>query len=188
METILAILIGVGLSATSGFRVFLPLLGIGLAVQTGHVGVAEGFEWVGSWPAITAFGVAAILEIIAYYVPWLDNLLDTIATPAAAIAGTIMMAAMITDMSPLVRWSLAIIAGGGTAATVKTTMSTVRAASTATTGGLANPIVATGELVMGAVATVLSIVMPVLAIVLMALVIGTIMSRIHRRAVLSRAG
>ena len=118
MEALLLVLIGIGLSATCGFRVFIPLFGLGLAAQTGHITLAQEFAWMGSPEAVTAFGIAAALEIGAYYIPWLDNLLDTVASPAAVIAGIMVSAAVMTDMSPLLQWSLAIIAGGGAAAAV----------------------------------------------------------------------
>jgi phosphoglycerol transferase MdoB-like AlkP superfamily enzyme len=120
METVLAICLGLGLSAACGFRVFVPLLGINVAALAGHVVLAEGFQWIGTWPAFACFLTATVLEVSAYYVPWVDNLLDTIATPAAVVAGTMATASVVTDMSPLLRWTLAVIAGGGLAAVVQT--------------------------------------------------------------------
>ena len=108
MEQILSILIGIGLSATCGFRIFVPLLGMSIAHHAGALEFASGFDWIGAWPATIAFGIAMGLEIAAYYIPWLDNLLDTIATPAAIIAGTIATASMVGDVTPFFRWSLAI--------------------------------------------------------------------------------
>ena len=115
METLLSICVGIGLSAACGFRIFVPLLVMSVASLTGHLTLAQGFEWVGSYPALVAFAVATCVEIAGYYVPWVDNLLDTIATPAAIIAGTLMTASLVTDLSPFLKWTLAIIAGGGVA-------------------------------------------------------------------------
>lgn len=98
---------------------FVPLLGISVAALSGHLQLAGGFEWIGSWPAFACFLTATIVEIVAFYVPWLDNLLDTIATPAAAVAGIIVTASVVSDMSPLLHWSLAVIAGGGVATTMQ---------------------------------------------------------------------
>src|SRR6266404_582426 len=98
METLLSICVGIGLSAACGFRVFVPLLVMSIAALSGHLTLAHGFEWIGSYPALVAFAVATCLEIAGYYIPWVDNLLDTIATPAAIIAGTIITAAMVTDV------------------------------------------------------------------------------------------
>ncbi len=163
METILSLLIGIGLSASCGFRVFVPLLVVSIAAHTGHLNLAAGFAWMGSDTALIAFAVATVLEIAAYYVPWLDNLLDTVATPAAIIAGTLITASLVADMSPFLKWTLAAIAGGGVAGAVQGTTVLTRAASSAGTGGLANPILSTVELVGSLMMSVLALVVPVLA-------------------------
>ena len=181
METVLAFFVGVGLAATCGFRVFVPLLGLAVAHQAGHLPLAPGFEWIGSWPALIAFGVAALAEIGAYYVPWLDNLLDTIATPAAVIAGTLITASLIGELAPHLRWPLAVIAGGGVAGVVQGSSIFVRGASAATTAGLGNPLVSTGELAASVVGTILSLVLPVVAIVLVVLLVLFIVRRLLRR-------
>jgi hypothetical protein len=128
-----------------------------------------------------AFGVATICEVCAYYIPWLDHLLDVIATPAAVIAGTIVTASMLGELSPFLRWPLGVIAGGGVAAAVQTSSVLIRGASTATTGGLGNPLVSTGELVASIVGTIVSIVLPVLAIILVGLILFLIFRRMFRR-------
>src|SRR2546430_1436977 len=115
MEILLTVCLGIGLSAACGFRVFVPMLIMSIASLSGHLSLAHGFEWIGSYPALVSFSVATCLEIAGYYVPWLDHLLDTMATPAAIVAGTIVTASMATEVSPLLKWSLAIIAGGGLA-------------------------------------------------------------------------
>jgi hypothetical protein len=161
MELLLSICLGIGLAAACGFRVFVPLLGIGVAAHAGHLHLAEGMEWMSSWPALICFAVATVLEIVAYYVPWLDNLLDTIASPAAVIAGAVATASVVYDMSPFLRWTLALIAGGGLAIVVQSATVGVRGASTATTGGLGNFVVSTLELVLAIVTTILSIVLPI---------------------------
>ena len=175
METLLSILVGVGLSAACGFRVFIPPLVISIAAQAGHLTLSPGFAWMGTQPALIAFAVATVLEVAAYYVPWLDNLLDTISTPAAIVAGTVVTAAMVTGMSPFLKWTLAVIAGGGAAGLVQGSTVFARGLSTAATGGLANPIVATVELGGSILTSILSIVVPVLALLLLvvlAVVIG----------------
>jgi len=181
MEQILSILIGIGLSATCGFRIFVPLLGMSIAFHAGALEFAPGFAWVGSWPATIAFGIAMIIEIAAYYIPWLDNLLDTIATPAAIAAGTIATASMVGDVSPFFRWSLAIIAGGGIAGLIQGSSVALRTASAASTGGVANPAVSTGELIASIVGTALSILAPYVAIILFAFLLSLIMRRITGR-------
>jgi hypothetical protein len=167
METFLSILLGIGLSAACGFRVFVPPLIISIAAMSGHLTLSPGFAWMGTWLALTAFAVATALEIGAYYIPWLDNLLDSIATPAAIVAGIVVSGSMITGMSPFLKWSLAIIAGGGAAALVQGTTVATRAASTALTGGIANPLVSTLELGASVLASVMAILVPLLAILLL---------------------
>ena len=168
METPLGLMIGIGLSAACGFRVFVPLLGLSIASMSGQVTVSGGFEWIGSWPALVAFTIATIVEIAAYYIPWVDNLMDTITTPAAIIAGTMMTAAMVHDMSPFLKWSLALIAGGGTAGIIQGGTVLLRGASLTTTGGLGNLVVAKIELMGALVITVLTIFIPVIALIVIA--------------------
>ena len=111
----------------------MPLLVMSIASLSGHLTLAPGFEWIGTYPALGTFMVASLLEISAYYVPWLDNLLDTIAVPTATIAGTVAMASAVSEMSPLLRWALAVVVGGGVAGTIQSVTSLTRIASTATT-------------------------------------------------------
>lgn len=119
MDTALSILVGIGLSSACGFRVFVPLLVISIASQTGHLALADGFRWIATPAACAAFGTAALCEVAAYSIPWFDHLMDTIATPAACIAGTVATASMVGDLSPWLTWSLAAIAGGGVAGAIK---------------------------------------------------------------------
>lgn len=181
MQGAMAFFVGIGLSATCGFRIFVPLLGLSIAHHAGHIILSRGFEWIGSWPATIAFAVAMIVEVIAYYIPWVDNLLDAIATPAAAVAGIITTVSVIGDMSPLLRWPLAIIAGGGVAGLIQGSSVVVRGASSTITAGAGNPVVSTGELLASIVGTAVSIVLPVVAIVLVALIVFFALSRILRR-------
>ena len=112
LDVLLSVALGIGLAAAVGMRVFLPLLVMSVAAWSGHLTLAPNFQWLGTTPAMLTLAVAALLEISAYYVPGLDNLLDTIATPTALIAGTVAAAAVMTDLPPLVKWTAAIIAGG----------------------------------------------------------------------------
>jgi hypothetical protein len=181
METLLAVCAGLGLSAACGFRVFVPLLVMSIAVHSGHLEVASGFDWIGTTPALVTFAIATALEIGAYYVPWLDNFLDTVATPAAIVAGTIVTASMVTDVSPYMRWTLAAIAGGGLAAAVQGTTVVARAISTAATGGLGNPILATAELGGALGASVLVLIVPMVALAIILGTLGFLALRVWKR-------
>ena len=180
MEVALGLFAGVGLSAAAGFRLFVPFLIMSLASLTGNLELAPGFEWVGTYPAFFVFAVATVLEVAAYFIPWLDNMLDTIATPAAVVAGVLATAAMVSGMSPLLRWTLAAIAGGGVAGAVQASTVTVRAFSTASTGGLGNPIVAIGEFVSSVVTTIMAIVVPVLTFVVLVIVLLLVGRQLRR--------
>jgi hypothetical protein len=173
MESVLAIIVGIGLAASCGFRVFAPLLVASAATQAGYLNVAHGFDWIGTWPATIAFAVAAAVEIGAFYIPWLDNLLDAIASPFAVIAGAVLFAAVAVDFDPFLQWSLAIIAGGGSAAIVQGGTVLTRAAATSTTAGLANFVVSTVETVAGFFFSLMSIVVPVVTLLLLVALIGS---------------
>ena len=166
METLLSLVVGIGLSAACGFRVFVPLLVVSLATHSGHLSLAPGFEWLASDAALIALAVATAAEIAGYYVPWVDHALDALATPAAVVAGTVVTASLVTDVSPFLRWTLAAIAGGGSAGLVQGATVVARGLSTATTGGLANPLFATVELGGSVATSLMALVAPVVALVL----------------------
>ena len=180
---LVSIAIGLGLAAAAGFRVFVPLLALGLASRQGLVALAPGFEWVASPPALIAFGTATVVEVLAYHVPFLDHLLDVIATPSAVVAGTIASAAVLTDLPPVVKWSVAVLAGGGAAGLVQTATVLARVGSTTFTGGLGNVLFASFEL-FGAVGTVvLAIALPMVAFGLLLLLLvaaAVIVTRVAR--------
>src|SRR4051812_19060204 len=176
MDTVLSICVGIGFSAASGFRVFVPLLIMSIASLSGHMTLASNFQWIGTYPALTAFSVATALEIAGYYIPWVDHLLDTIATPAAIVAGTIVTSSKLTGMDPFMQWTLGVMVGGGVAGLVQGGTILTRAASTSTTGGLGNPLVATAELALSIFTTILALVVPVLA-ALLVLAIGFVIGR-----------
>ena len=165
MEKFLSICLGIGLSAACGFRVFIPLLAISIASLSGHMILSQGFEWIGTYPAFLAFAAAAVFEIAAYYIPWIDNLMDSIAGPAAVVAGILVAASGMVHMDPLLKWSLAIIAGGGTAALFHSSTAVLRTASTVLTGGIGNHTVATAELGIASVLSFLAITLPLLSII-----------------------
>ena len=173
MNSLTSIFLGIGLSAACGFRVFVPMLFMSVAALSGHLTLAPGFQWMGTYPALLTFSVATALEIAGYYIPWFDHLLDTLATPAAIIAGTVITAAMVTKMDPMLKWTLAIIAGGGVAGVVQGSTVLARAASTATTGGLGNPLLATIELAGSVITGLMAFLLPWItaAFVLLCLVV-----------------
>jgi len=179
-ETIISIFLGIGLAASVGFRVFLPLFALSLASYFGIWDLNASWQWVGSLAAVITLGVATLIEIFAYFIPWVDNLLDSFAVPLAAIAGTAVMVSTVANLDPVVTWSLAIIAGGGTATAIKGAGAATRLTATATTGGLANPLVSTVETGTAIVVTTASIFAPILAAILVIMILFVIF-RIYRK-------
>jgi hypothetical protein len=183
--SLVSVLVGLGLSAACGFRVFVPLLVMSLAARGGYLPLSPDFAWIATTPALAAFGVATLLEVGAYYVPLVDNALDLVATPTAVVAGVVVSASVVTDVDPFLRWSLALIAGGGVAGAVQALTTGARLGSMLGTGGLTNPLVSTAEAGGSVLLSVLAIVLPlmvvpVIAIVAVALLLGR--RRLHRRA------
>lgn len=170
-ETILSIFLGIGLASAAGFRVFLPLFALSLASYFHVWELNESWQWIGGIPALITLGIAMIAEIFAYYIPYVDNILDTIATPLAAIAGTITMASTIVDVSPMMTWVLAIIAGGGTASAMQGMTTVTRLASTVKTGGIGNPVVSTAETGTAITLSSLAIFLPVVAVIIVILLL-----------------
>jgi hypothetical protein len=162
MELAVSIAAGIALAAAAGFRVFVPLLVLSVAarLEDSPIRLAEGFLWLGSWPATVVFGVATLVEVAGYFIPWVDHALDTIASPASLVAGTLLAAATMGDADPVFRWAAAVVAGGGAAAAVQGTTVLARAGSALTTGGLGNPLVALFELAGAVVTAVLAILIP----------------------------
>lgn len=170
-ETIISIFLGVGLAASVGFRVFLPLFVLSLAAYFNVWELNESWQWIGSTAALVTLGVATLVEICGYFIPYIDNLLDTIAVPLAAIAGTAVMVSTVADLDPAITWALAIIAGGGTAAAISSASGATRLTSTATTAGIANPVVSTVETGTSLVLSIVSIFLPILAFLLVIVII-----------------
>jgi hypothetical protein len=159
-DIVVSIALGVGLAAGVGFRVFLPLLMMSGAAYTGHLTLSDSFAWLATPTALAMLSVATIAEILAYYVSGVDNLLDAIATPAALVAGTIAAGAVMTDLPPIVKWTTAVIAGGGAASLTQSITSLLRAKSTVMTGGLGNAVVSTGELTGALLVSLLALLAP----------------------------
>lgn len=182
METILSLCIGIGLSAACGFRVFVPLLVMSIASLMGWFEPMKGFEWLAMPSVCIGLTVATLCEIGAYYIPWVDNILDTIATPAALIAGTLTTMAVSTgEMSQFTNWAAAIIVGGGTASAVQLSTVAVRGISTATTGGVANPIISTGEWLGAIVVSILSLIAPILVVLLVIMLMFVVIRWIRKK-------
>jgi len=167
METVASVLIGIGLSATCGFRIFVPLLVMNVTGQLDLLHLSPAFAWIQSTPALIAFGVATVLETLAYLIPVVDNALNAVSIPLTVVAGTVITAAVILDMNPFLTWTLAVIAGGGASLAGSAASNILHGGSTATTGGAGNPILSTLESVFSVIMSVLSVLVPVMAVLLL---------------------
>lgn len=160
-EHLLGICMGIGLSACCGFRVFIPLLALSLGAKLDIVPLAPGFEWLNSWLAVVTLSTATLIEIAAYYIPYVDHLLDTLMTPLSMVAGTLITFSTLTgDLSSFEKWTLALIAGGGSAGIIQAGSAMTRGASTLFTGGIGNFIVSTLELIFAALGSLLALLLP----------------------------
>ncbi len=173
-ETILSIFLGIGLASATGFRVFLPLFALSLASYFQIFALNESFQFISGLPALISLGIATSVEIFGYYFPFIDNMLDTIATPLAATAGTIVMASTLLHLPTEMTWILALIAGGGTASAMQGMTSVTRLASSVKTAGLGNPIVTTVETGTAATMSALAIFTPIIAIICVVLLLGIV--------------
>lgn len=171
MEIALNIALGIGLSAACGFRVFVPFLVTSIAALSGSIPLSSEFEWIATVPAVLVFGTATVVEVLAYYIPWLDNALDAIATPLAVVAGTVIAASVVTELSPLLRWALALIAGGAAAGVIQGATTVLRAKSTLTTAGTGNFLVSTVEFAGAVITSLLALLFPILGVVLLAVLV-----------------
>lgn len=180
MDTFVSICLGIGLAAACGFRVFVPLLVLSGTALFGQINLST-FDWIGTWPAFIAFAAATLLEIGGYYIPYVDHLLDVIATPVAVVAGVIVSAAVFVDVEPWMKWTLAVIAGGGIAGVIQASTVSTRAASTGTTGGAGNSLFATLEWVAAVALAVLAVAAPVLVIVLLVGITVLVVRRLQKR-------
>jgi hypothetical protein len=182
LDILLSVATGLGLAAAAGFRIFVPLLAAGLAFHFGLLEPAAGFDWLGQPVTLVALGVATVLEIGGYYIPGVDHVLDVVAAPLALAAGVLVAASVMAELPAWFRWLAAIVAGGGATATAYSLTSLTRAKSAAATGGLANPVVSTGELAGSAALALVALLAPVLALVAL-IALAVLLVRRRRRAV-----
>lgn len=171
MEALLHVAIGIGLSAAAGFRILVPFLVMGVAAHTGYLSLAPEMAWMGTTPAIVGFAIATLLEVLVYFIPVVDNIMDAVELPLAAIAGTVLTAAVTSDIDPFLRWSLALIAGGSVAGGTEAFMGLTRLASTATAGPVGNIAVSLAELASSSILSVLAIVVPIIVLVVLLVLI-----------------
>ena len=169
METFSAICLGLALATACGMRVFLPLLALSAGMKLGVVSPSESFAWVGHTPVLVGLGVAATLEVLGYFIPWVDHALDVVATPLAAVAGTLAAATQLVGaehIDPMLGWAGSVLGGGGLALLTQGATVLTRTASTATTAGLANPVVAAAETTGALTLSVAAVALPIAGVLM----------------------
>ena len=152
-----------------------------IAAKTGVLPLNESFQWLSSWTAIVILGTATVVEILAYYIPMVDNLLDTVSTPLAIGAGTLLLTSVLPIDSELMRWITGAAVGGGSAAVVQSGSALTRLTSTKLTGGIGNPVVATVENVAATGTSILSLIIPFFVLALFLLLVILIFTSLRRR-------
>jgi hypothetical protein len=165
MDVLISICVGVSLSASAGLRAFMPLFVAGLLARYDWLDLGDSFVWLSQTPALIALGVAMVVEMAADKIPALDHALDLVQGPVRTGAGMVIFGAVVAELPTWATALSAIVAGGGTAATVHATKSAVRVGSTATTGGVANPVLSIGEDLTALLTSVLSILVAVAAVI-----------------------
>lgn len=181
METISAVALGIGLSASTGFRIFIPLLVAGLASHFGLLPLGENFEWMSSSPALISFSVASVVEVLAYYIPFVDNLLDSIATPLSIGAGTLLMTSVFPAESEWIKWIIGFVVGGGAAATIQSGSTLTRLISSGFTAGTGNSVISTGEGIAATGFSIMSLFTPLLVAVILIVIMAVIFRLTYRK-------
>jgi hypothetical protein len=185
-EIVRAVALAIALAACAGLRAWLPLLLAGALFRFDILHLGEAWAFLGSNTALLLFGLATAIEIAGDKIPAVDHTLDTISTVIRPVAGSVLAASAMGFVDdPLVALALGVVIGAPTALVPHALKSGLRAASSAFTLGLANPIVSLIEDVLTVLLFVLAVLIP-LALAVILLVVGALVVRrmvVRRRAV-----
>lgn len=179
VDLLLALATGVGLAAACGLRAFLPLLAVGLAAHFGLLPLRPELAWLSQPAALWALGTASALELIGDKVPVLDHALDTLGTflrPAAAWIGSY---AILQGWGAPWAQLFALAMGAGALA-VHGAKASTRVGSSALTLGAANPVLSVLEDVFSFTLVLLAVLVPLLALAVVALFV-VVAARLFRR-------
>ncbi|MEO8379900.1 MAG: DUF4126 domain-containing protein, partial [Acidobacteriota bacterium] len=173
LHYVLPILLGLGLSASTGLNTFLPLLLLGAAARFHVAGITLGdkFEWLTSDAAMIALIIACVIELVADKIPAVDHFLDTAGTFVRPVAGALASASVLTGVDPMVAAIVGIIIGGPASLGMHTLKAGTRIASSATTFGCANPILSIVEDILSFSLSVVAIFLPILVPLALALLV-----------------
>lgn len=178
-------MLGLGLAASTGLRTFLPLLMLALATRFGWFGIElhEQMQWLHADAAIVSLGVAAVLEFVADKAPVLDNALSGLGLIVRPLAAALAAGSLFVGVDPLLAAVAGVIVGAPTALAFNAAQGGVRLASTATTGGLANPVLSLFEDVLAFFTALFALLAPVLVpvlLVILTLIVGLAARRVRR--------
>lgn len=187
MQTVTASALGIALAACCGFRVFVPILIAGLACRFHLFHFSQSFAWLSATGMLISVGVATFIEIAGYYVPFIDNLLDTISAPLATVAGTLLATSVIPIDNEWMKWIIGIIAGGGSAGVIASGTGLLRLLSSKTTIGSGNPVVSTSENVAAVGGSLLSFAFPLVMAAAIIILIFWIMKKLYTRFFIARS-
>jgi hypothetical protein len=181
-EVIPAVGLAIGLAACAGLRAWLPLLLTGALVRADVITVGSSFSFIATNRALILFGLASAFEIVADKVPAVDHALDALGTVLRPAAATLLAASVFGSFAdPLTAVALGVAVGAPTALVPHAGKSLLRAASSALTAGVANPVISVLEDLIALALFILAVLLPLLAGGLVLLTAYLIARRFRRR-------
>jgi hypothetical protein len=168
MVILLHVALGASLASCTGLRAFLPLFLVGLAARFGvHLPLNESFAWLSSTPALIAFGSASVLELLGDKFPAVDHVLDTCGTVVRPVAGILAVACILNKLPPLYAVAVGLILGAPISFGFNALKGGTRALSTVFTLSSLNPLLSFIEDAIVVAVTVLSFLLPIIAMGIM---------------------
>ncbi|MEL6939587.1 MAG: DUF4126 domain-containing protein [Cyanobacteria bacterium J06598_1] len=181
MNALISVCLGIGLSTSTGFRILVPFACLSAASLYGNFDLPAEMAWLNSYPALIGLVIGTLIEVAAYYIPWVNDALDTVELPASVIAGTYLTGAFAADLPSLLQWSLALVAGGGIAGSINGLTGVTRLATNSATGGAATPVTSSLEWMSALVLAILAITLPLLALVISIVVLWVAVKKLRKR-------
>jgi hypothetical protein len=170
-----------GLSAAAGLNAWLPLFAGALAQRLDLVELAQPFDDLSGTGALIVLGVLTVADFVGDKIPAVDHVLHAVGTVVAPVSGAALFTGQTgleTDLPTLG----AILLGGVTAESVHAGRAAIRPLSTATTGGMGNPVLSFSEDLGALGLTLAAFVVPVLAaLAVIALVVLIVLAWRRRR-------
>lgn len=181
-HAVTAVALAIALAGCAGLRALLPIFATGLGVRAGLLDMGKQFAFLASDWALLTFGLASLVEMIGDKIPVVDHALDTVHTLLRPLSGSLLAAAALSSVSePATAAALGIILGAPTALVPHATRSAVRVTSTATTAGMANPLLSFIEDLLSFGLLALTVLAPLLAAVGMIALAVFVLKRVFRR-------